>query len=148
MKVKSIIFHILEMIIVMMLVLSVKLYTDYGKFLELKPPKATTVEEYYLINSDKYQNAVEDAKEKGASIEIKENTYICIYDYSDETNYTEEYLHSEEFQTAMDNYFEGVSEENMKRAKKLSLITGVPHLKYIYRGIYNGKIIYEKVYEV
>ena len=141
MKVKSILFHILELIIVVTLVISVKLYTDYGKFLELKPPKATSLEEYFSMNPDFYQKTINEAKNSGAS-------YIIIYDYSDSPNYTTEFVKGEKFQNFLDEYFQNLSEESNKNTKIISSITGIPHIQYIIRCMYNGEIIYEKIYEV
>lgn len=148
MKVKSILFHILELIIVVTLVISVKLYTDYGKFLELKPPKATSLEEYFSMNPDFYQKTINEAKNSGASFEVKDNEYIIIYDYSDSPNYTTEFVKGEKFQNFLDEYFQNLSEESNKNAKIISSITGIPHIQYIIRCMYNGEIIYEKIYEV
>lgn len=148
MKVKSILFHLVELILVIVLVVSGKLYIEYNHSLEVKPPKASTVEEYFLFNPDKYDKTVEKAKEQGALIEVEGNTYICIYDYSDIPNYTEEYVNGDSFQNFIDEDFKNSEEENIERAKQLARITGIPHLKYIYRGVFNNQIIYEKVYEI
>lgn len=147
MKVKSIIFHILELVIVIGLVMSVKLYTDYNKLQEAKPPKATSLEEFCSMNPDFYQKTIDEAKNSDASFEVKGNKYIIIYDYSDNPNYTTEFVKGEKFQNFLDEYFQNSSEESSKKAKKISSITGIPHIQYIYRCMYNGEIIYEKVYE-
>jgi hypothetical protein len=98
------------------------------------------------MNPDFYQKTIEDAKNSDASFEVQGNKYIIIYDYTDD--YTTEFVKGEKFQNFLDEHFQNSSEESIKKAKKISSITGIPHIQYIYRCMYNGEIIYEKIYEV